>query len=141
MQLLLSMISTKNEWHYESSVQNCIWLLFGIYMSKDIIHVRRAICGFCLFFALSAELVDDPPPPPNRFAMISLISGTYNVKQLLLIHCKIKSSNGIFTVMVIILDFWSHLILYIHTLVHLFHLPFRFRIIHHLWKDRYQEKR
>ena len=60
-------------------------------MSKYIIQVRRAICGFCLFFALSAELVDDPPPPPNRFAMISLISGTYNIKQILLICCKIKA--------------------------------------------------
>ena len=63
-------------------------------MTKDIIHVRRAICGFCLFFALSAELVDDPPPPPNRFAMISLISGTYNVKLLLLIHYKTKAVMG-----------------------------------------------
>ena len=63
-------------------------------MTKDIIHVRRAICGFCLFFALSAELVDDPPPPPNRFAMISLISGTYNVNQFLLICCKLKAAMG-----------------------------------------------
>ena len=113
-------------------------------MTKDIIHVRRAICGFCLFFALSAELVDDPPPPPNRFAMISLISGTYDVKQFLLICCKLKAAMGNYKdpgMKVIFLDFQSYLILYIHTLVHLFHLPFRFRIIHHLWKDRYQEKR
>ena len=75
---------------------------------ENTIYAFLFMCGFCLFFALSAELVDDPPPPPNRFAMISLISGTYNVKQLLLIHCKIKAAMGYLNdpvMKVIFLDF------------------------------------